>query len=178
VSQQYPNITAGLRLTADVLNAMTPTWVIKPADTTRASTVTATSDPDLVTDTLTAGGVYYVKFVIRFAALTAAGLRTAWLVPSGTTGNKCVMGPGQTNAANATDAIVLDMRWAVHGYATNCLYTDPRNSTTNQTFVIEEALVSIGSTAGTIAMQWAQNVTNATGTIVNNNSYIMWQQIA
>lgn len=175
---QYPALNAGTRITADLLGAMVPNYAIKAADTTRASTVTPTADPDLITDTLTAGGVYYVRFCVRFAALTAAGLRTAWNVPTGTTGNKSVMGPGQTNAANATDAIVLDLRWAVHGYATNCLYTDPRNSTTNQTFVVEEAMVAVGSTAGTVGLTWAQNVTNATGSIVNNNSYVMWQQVA
>lgn len=175
---QYPALNAGTRITADLLAAMVPDFAIKSADTTRASTVSPTADPDLVTDTLSAGGVYYVKFVFRFACLQAAGIRTLWLVPTGTTGNKCVAGPAHTNAANATDAVVLDMRWAVHGYATNVLYTDPRNSTSNQTWAYEESFVSVGSTAGTVGLSWAQNVTNATGSIINAQSYVTWQQVA
>lgn len=174
---QYPVITAGTRITADLLSSMMPNYVIKPADTSRASNVTPTADPDLVTGTLSAGGVYEIEFCVRFASLQAAGIRTLWLVPSGTTGNKHVAGPAATNAANATDAVVLDMRWAIHGYATNTLYTDPRNSVSNQTWFYEKAILSVGATAGTVSLSWAQNVTNATGTIVNANSYVKWQQV-
>ncbi len=165
------------RVTDSLLNSMLPNYVIKPADTTRASNVTLAADPDLVTGTLSAGGVYAVEFHVRFAALSAAGIRTDWTVPAGTTGNRDVLGPAATNATNATDAVVLDMRWAVHGYGTFVIYTDPRNSVTNQTHFIEKAIVSVGGTAGTVALRWAQNVTNATGTIVNAVSYVKWQQV-
>jgi hypothetical protein len=174
---QYPVITAGTRITDSLLSSMIPQYVIKPADTTRASTVTPTSDPDLVTGTLSAGGVYAVEFHLRFASLQAAGIRTQWAVPSGTTGNRDTLGPAATNAANANDGVVLDMRWAVFNYVTAVVYTDPRNSVTLQAPIIEKAIVSIGGTAGTVALQWAQNVTNATGTVVNAVSYVRWQQV-
>lgn len=174
---QYPVITAGTKVTADLLNSMIPNYAIKPADTTRASTVTLAADPDLVTGTLSAGGVYAVEFHIRFGALSAAGIRTDWTVPTGTTGNREVYGPAATNATNATDAVVLDMRWAVHGYGTAVIYTDPRNSVGNQTQIVEHAIVAVGGTAGTVALRWAQNVTNATGTVVNAVSYVRWQQV-
>lgn len=173
---QFPVITAGTRITADLLSSMFDNYVIKPADTTRASTVTPTADPDLVTGTLSAGGVYAVEFHIRFAGLQAAGLRTQWLVPSGTTGNKDTLGPGSANAVQ-TDANTTEMRWAVHGYGTQVGYTNPRNSVSLQSHLVEKALVSVGSTAGTVSLAWAQFVSNATGSLVVANSYVKWRQV-
>jgi len=120
---------------------------------------------------------YLVRFRCRFSGVQAGGLRTNWSVPSGTTGNRECMGPSQTNAANANDGIVLDMRWAVHGYGTDVAYTDPRNSTGLHTFLEEQSMVSMGSTAGPITLQWAQNVSNATGTVIQGDSWVSWQQV-
>jgi hypothetical protein len=173
---QYPVITAGTRLTADLLSSMLPNYVIKTSDTTRASTTTMTNDPDLVTDSLSAGGIYFVEFHIRFGALLAAGLRTAWSVPAGTTGSKDVMGPGTANAAEA-NANTTELKWTVHAYATAALYTDPRNNAAQQTHLYEKGLVNIGGTAGPITLQWAQNVSNATGSVVNAQSFVRWQQV-
>lgn len=173
----YPDTTAGVRVTSDLLTGMLDNYVLKGADTTRASTVTNATDPDLQTGTLQANGVYLVEFMIQYAGLSAAGLRTAWSVPTGTTGNKKVLGPAQTNATNATDAVVLDMRMAVHNYTTTVLYTNPRNSVTLQTWAWETALVTVGTTSGIIALQWAQNVTNATGSVVASGSYVRYRQI-
>lgn len=174
---QYPVITAGARITADLLSSMIPNYVIKTADTVRASVITSAADPDLVTGTLAAGGVYHVYFHVRFSGLQPAGLRTAWIVPSGTTGNRGVMGPAHINAINATDAVVESMRWAIHAFGTNVPWTNPRNSTANQTWLIEEAIVTIGATAGTISLGWGQNVSNATGSIIFANSFVRWQQV-
>lgn len=173
---QFPVITAGTRLTADLLNSMLPNYVIKPADTARASTVTATTDPDLVTGTLVAGGVYIIEFRIQFAALQAAGIRTQWLVPSGATGSKDAMGPAAGATANASGD-TSDLRWAVHGAGTAVLYTDVRNSVSSSQVINERGVITIGATAGTVALQWAQNVTNATGTVVGATSYVTWRQV-
>lgn len=172
---QYPAVSAR-RITTTLLSSMIDNYVIKPGDTTRASTTTNTSDPDLVTGTLTAGGVYAVEFHVRFAGLQAAGLKTNWLVPTGTSGNRDCMGPGSANVAE-TNANTTEMRWAVHGYSTAVAYTNPRNSTGAQVHLIEKALVTVGATAGTIAFQWAQNVSNATGTVVVAGSYVKWRQV-
>lgn len=174
---QYPVITAGTRITDALLSSMIPNWVIKPADTTRASNVTLATDPDLITGTLSAGGVYAIEFHIRFASLSAAGIRTAWVVPSGTTGNRDTQGPAQTNATNATDSVVLDMRWGSTSLTGTVFYTDTRNLIVQSEHVLEKAIVSIGGTAGTVGLQWAQWTTNATGSVINAQSYVKWQQV-
>lgn len=173
---QFPVIAAGARDTADIINLALPNYVVKPGDTTRASNVTAANDPDLVTGTLLAAGVYLVEFHVRFGALLAAGLRTQWTVPAGTSGNRDTMGPGSANAAE-TNGNTTELRWATIPYATAALYTDARNAVASPVHLIEKAIVTIGATAGTVAFSWAQNVTNATGTVVLATSYVRWQQV-
>jgi hypothetical protein len=151
---------------------------IKSSATTRASTITSASDPHLFTPTLQAGKTYLITFRLWFASLQAAGIRTKWDVPSGTSGNKEVMGPAVTNAVQTTDGVIQDLRWAVHGYATEVGYTDARNNTGLYTWCEESSLVDIGATAGPITMQWAQNNSNATGTILQPRSYVRWQQVS
>ena len=146
---QYPVITAGTRLTADLLNSMMPNTVIKPADTTRASTVTVATDPDLSTGTLNAGGVYIIEFRIQFSCLQAAGIKTAWLVPAGTGGSKDAYGPASGATANS-NGDTSDLRWAVHGLATAVPYTDVRNSVSFSQFANERGVITIGATAGPV----------------------------
>lgn len=173
---QFPVITAGVKITADLLASMLPNYVIKASDTSRASTISVNADPELVTGTLTAGGVYLVEFHVRFACLAAAGIRTSWAVPSGTAGNRELMGPGTANATEA-NANTTEMKWNSSPFATAGTYTSPRNSTSTPVHFIEKAIVAIGGTSGTIALNWAQLVSNATATIVNANSFVKWQQV-
>lgn len=151
---------------------------IKPASTTRASTVTIADDNHLFTPTLQANKTYLVTFRLWFSGLQAAGLQTKWNVPTGTSGNKDVMGPATTNAVQTTDGVVADMKWAVHGYGTAVGYTNPRNSTSLYTWCEETSMVDIGTTAGPVTIQWAQNASNATGTILQARSYVRWQQVS
>jgi hypothetical protein len=174
---QYPVITAGTtEITADLLNSMFPQSVDKNADTARNTTTVVASDPDLVTGTLTAGGVYYVKFHVRFTGLQAAGLKTAWLVPAGTTGNRDCDGPGSANAVQV-DGNTTELKRATNSYATNVSYTNPRNSTSLQTYLVEQARVTIGATAGAITLQWSQATSNATDTTVKASSFVEWRRV-
>ena len=172
---QYPDVNGGARVDDAFLSAMLDNYVIKPADAPPRTAATLVSDPDLVFP-VEANALYDVEFVVRFAALQAAGLRTGWGVPAGTTGNKLVAGPGSANVAQA-DANTTDMRWAVHGYATAVLYTDPRNSVTLQSWIWEKGLLAVGSTAGNVSLQWGQATANVTGSLINANSYVKYRRI-
>jgi hypothetical protein len=173
---QFPVTTAGTRITADLLGAMITNYTIKPADTVRASTTTVASDPDLVSGTLVAGGVYLVEFRIQIASLAIAGIKTQWLVPSGATGFKDVTGPA-SGATTNTNGDTSDLRWAVHGLTTAVPYTDVRNSLSLSVPVMERGMVTIGPTAGTVTLQWAQNASNATGSAVQASSWVAWRQV-
>src|ERR1041384_2922194 len=147
---------------------MMDNWGIQTADATpRASTTTLAVDTDL-TFPVVANALYEVLFNIRWGGLQAAGLKTDWTVPTGTSGNRMVIGPGSANVVES-NANTTEMRWAVHGYGTAVNYTNPRNSVTLQTFCEEKALVAVGSTAGSVTLRWAQVTSNATGPVVAAN---------
>jgi hypothetical protein len=172
---QYPIVGGGTPVDDQFLSDMLDNYTIKPADATPRVAATLVNDTDL-TFPVVANAVYDVLFNVRWAGLLAAGLRTAWSVPSGTTGNRECMGPGSANAASG-DANTTELRWAVHGYATAVLYTNPRNSVSLQTQTWEQAILSVGSTAGSCTFQWGQNVANATGSLVVANSYVKYRRI-
>jgi hypothetical protein len=172
---QYPDVYGGSRVDDAFLAAMIDNYVIKPASATPRVNATLANDGDLVFPVL-AGALYDVEVTLRFGALQAAGIRTAWSVPSGTTGDRECWGPGTANAVQA-DANTTEMRWIVYPYGTAITYTSPRNTIGNQTFLTERALLAVGATAGNVNIQWAQSVTNATGTVVYANSRVRYRRI-
>lgn len=172
---QYPVLGGGARVDDQFLSDLIDNYVIKPADATARTAVTQVADGDLVFPVV-AGAIYDVTFRFRWAGLQVAGLSTSWSVPSGTTGNRECMGPGSGNATQ-TDANTTTMRWAVHGYGTVVNYTNPRNSVSLQTFSEEKAILTVGATAGNVALLWGQWTANATGSLVNANSYVKYRRI-
>lgn len=164
MADRYPDIKAGQEIDADTLLAMIPMIVNKPSATSRTNNTIA-DDPDLTVE-LEANSVYFVEFHIHFAGLSAAGFKTDWTVPSGASGNRCVIGPG--SSATDGNADNISMRSGVHNYATDVSY-GTRNHATNQVYALETATV-VTSSAGTLALRWAQTTTNATATTVYDTS--------
>lgn len=159
MTNQYPVIAAGQRITTNLLNAMIPVIVRKPSTTTRLSTTTPTDDPDL-TFTLAANSVYFVEFYIKYAGqmTSATGFKTAWTVPSGASGTRSAVGPG--SAATDASADNIAMHSGIHGYATTVSYGGRSNSDTNQLLAVETSLMSTTS-AGACTLQWSQATSNA-----------------
>lgn len=172
---QYPVLGGGTRVDDQFLSDLIDNYVIKPADATPVVNQTLVNDADLTFPVL-ANAVYDVTFNVRWAGLQAAGLRIAWSVPAGTTGNRECYGPGPNNVVNS-GSDTTSMRWAVVPYATAVLYTNPRDSVSSQVFTIESTILSVGSTAGSVTLQWAQKTTNATGSLVNASSYVKYRRI-
>lgn len=172
----YPAYTAGQRLTAALLTSMQTQEVVKVANETVTSSTTLQDDDEL-TFPVVANASYDIEFCIRFAGLNAAGLKTAWSVPSGTSGLKLVSGPGSANATEA-NANTTEMRWAVHATSTVVNYTDPRNSASSQTFAVERSRLDIAATPGDVTLQWAQLASNGTGTVVALGSYVRYRRVA
>lgn len=172
---QYPTLGGGTRVDDNFLSALIDNWVIKPADATGRTVITQVADPDL-TFPVVASAVYDVTFRVRFGALLAAGIATSWSVPAGTTGNRECLGPGTANAAE-TNGNTTAMHVAVYPYATVCNYTDPRNAVASQVWLEEKAVLSVGGTAGSVTLLWGQWTANATGTVVNAQSYVKYRRI-
>lgn len=177
MANQYPVITAGTEVDVTLLNAMIPVVIRKPADTSRTSTTTVADDPDL-TFKLGANSIYFVEFMIRYAAPGAsgtAGFKTAWNVPSDAAGLRTCMGPG----SSATDTLAdnISMHSGVHGYSTTITYGSRSTSTSNQLWAIETAVVTM-TTAGPCALQWSQQTSNVAATKVAADSIMRITQLA
>lgn len=162
----YPAISAGDDITADLLSSMLPRIIVKSASTTRTSTVTMADDPDL-SMTIEANATYFVEFFIRYSAIDAEKIQTQWTVPAGAGGNRGVCGAGST--ANQTNLDNISMRTGAHAYTTPVTY-GTRNSTSNQGYLTETAVLTTSSSAGSVALQWAQGTSGSSGTTVASAS--------
>jgi hypothetical protein len=172
----YPNIQPGATITADLLNKMMPQVIYKPAHTDRASTTTFTDDPDLIVP-LEANGVYYVRMMLHHASTDATRFKTMWRVPSGTLGgNRSCVGPDQGQILSGTSSGGTG-RWGVHNFSTASTYGN-RNDAGNQAFAMEEGVIFMGSTPGTLALQWAQATSGATNTRLAQGSFMEVRRLA
>jgi hypothetical protein len=171
----YPAIAAGQRITTAMLSGLTWNYVVKNGTQTVTSSTTLVNDSDLFFP-LEANAQYEWELFMRFSGLQAAGIKLAWTAPAGTSFNRTCGGPGSTNAVQ-TNANTTEMRWSSHSITTAVDYTNPRNSTGLHTWLTESSIFTAGATAGNLQLQWAQNTSNATGTVVQGSSYIRYRRI-
>ncbi|MBT2508796.1 hypothetical protein J7I98_23500 [Streptomyces sp. ISL-98] len=169
---RYPTIASGRRMSAGVYQSMLPQEKWKTAHEDRSATTTFADDTDLTTE-LEANAVYHVIMYLHYAAISTAGFKTAWTVPSGATGNRSAQGAGSA-ATDATAATTS--RFGVHAFTTSVSY-GTRNSASNQCLAQEEAIVTTTS-AGTLAVQWAQTTSDATATRLGAGSIMIVRRIA
>ncbi|WP_267244344.1 hypothetical protein [Streptomyces sp. PR69] len=175
----YPDILAGRRITAALLRSMIPMEVYKPSNTDRASTTTLADDPDLTVE-LEGNATYRVEFWLHFAAINLDGgspagrFKTNWRVPSGATFLRGALGPDQGQSLSGTAG--GQGRWGVHASGTDVTYGS-RDSSTNQCIAIEDGIV-FTSSAGTLALQWAQQVSYSGATRLGSGSYMKVRRIA
>ncbi|MFE7973014.1 hypothetical protein [Streptomyces shenzhenensis] len=172
---RYPTIYAGQRITGTLLQSTIADEYYKVTNTDRTSTTTFADDPDLTT-TLEANAVYRVAFYLHYAAMAAAGFKTLWTVPAGASGNRSAIGPEQGVTLALTSGSGGTGRLGVHAYATTVTY-GTRDHATNQAWALEESIITTSS-AGTLAVQWAQATSNATATRLAAGSSLVVRRLA
>jgi hypothetical protein len=150
---------------------MIPDIIVKPANTSRASTTTLADDPDLVV-ALEANATYLVEMHIAAISGTTEDIKTAWTVPTGASGSKYVIGPG--SASDGTDSS-SNARWGGSAFVTSITY-GARTGGFSFNFY-EWAIVTTG-VAGNVTFQWAQAVSGATAAQILINSYISARRLS
>jgi hypothetical protein len=170
---KYPIIPPGTKLSSAVLASMLPDITWKVNNTDRA-TATMADDPELKT-TLEAGATYHVKFFLQFGATNTGRFRTAWTVPSGASGLRSAIGPDQGVVLSGTSSGGQG-RFGVHVYGTSCIY-GTRGDPALLCVAIEESILST-SVAGTVAIQWAQQTTDAAASRLGAGSYMEVRRLA
>ncbi|MBB4747742.1 hypothetical protein [Actinoplanes lobatus] len=155
---------------------MLPVFIEK-TDAAGRGTTTMSADPDLVLP-VPANSKWWIEMHLLVAGTNTAKVRTSWGAPTGATGLRRCLGPGSTTAAQ-TDADISTSRFGVHALGTAITYGLPRNNNTLLQQIIETAQITIGATAGNIALVWGQAAADtANVTYVSAGSLIKAYRLA
>lgn len=162
-TNQYPNITAGQDLTADLLNSGCPFTVYKTGTTSRTSNIVATDDPDLI-QALASGATYTfdVFLSVTGAAVSTGDIRVA-LNYSGTTSSGTWGGLSFNNVA----VTQIASNGQAIGASTSAYGTNGGNFST-----IKISGYVVTSSAGNLSVQWAQQTSSVTATNVRVGSWM------
>jgi len=143
----------------------------KTADETRASTTTMANDGAL-TIGVQANAAYaltgYIIYSQNLAASSSTGIKIGWSAPVGSTlqwTSGGTDGPTSLTGQDVTSQSLAQTR------------SLPSNLGTFMSAIPFGYLATAGS-AGTLALQWAQVASNATGTVVRAGSWIRLRRIA
>jgi hypothetical protein len=162
-----PTWSVGQVLTAaDVNSYFVPQAAYKTGTTTRASTTTLANDPDL-SIALAASSFYKVTAMLSYqAAATGVNFKWTFTLPAG------------------SDSGIYGTTYII---TTNTFSTEIRNwgdipiggtPSANIGYpVLIEGMVHTGGAAGNMTLQWAQNVSSASGTSLNAKSHLIAQQV-
>lgn len=167
---KFPVLFAGQRFTATLAGQMEPDYYVKNSNTSRASTTTATDDPDLIIPVL-AGEVCLCEFYVKYlspAITTPPLLKSQWGLPTGTSANRNVQGAGSTSNDSGGDNMTT--HWGVHGNTTGESY-GWRSTTGASLWLYEWSVVTVGATAGNVSFQWAQSASNTNAVQVTAGSF-------
>lgn len=173
----YPTWLAGQRVTATLLASMQRNVIVATTTQTVTNSATLVSDNELVFP-LAASAIYLVEFSLLFNSTSATGdVKVQWSVPSGSTGLRHVMGP-TNNSATFTDRQDTNVKICAHGFTTNGVSQLEAGGASTDTLVYERGVVTTGSTAGNVTVQWAQNAATAAVTLTRDaNSFMTAQRV-
>ena len=150
--------------------AATIVATVKAADTTRTSTTVLAADPHLLISNL-ASGTYVIRIGLT---LSCSGGTQGFKFAIGTTSNFLVdaMYIVTNQSANPPVAPLAGSNDGALQYAANSA------GTAASMYAMIEAIVVSSGGSNSIGLDWAQNTSSGTGSIVQQNSYIMATKIA
>ncbi|MEU5769792.1 hypothetical protein ABZ782_28145 [Streptomyces asoensis] len=165
---QYPQIFAGDLLDADLLMSMQPISARKTVSTPRTN-ATLLADPELVAQ-VAANAEYALIAYIRTTGGATGDLKAQFTGPAGSSGSwgARTMSTGATVATDSSDAIRTPMN------ATKSI--GAISTTAGQIIQVTGRLVTVSS--GTFSFDWAQDVTNATATVIESDSFFLLTRLA
>lgn len=150
----------------------------KPADETVTSSTTLQNDDHLVL-ALSANATYEFEaflFTIETGGDFVGDIKTAFAFPAGATVHLVGAGPHPTSFTTGTSSVT---EWLARPTQTS----SPTQTLTygvgsGQTALWMKGVIVVSATAGDLQLQWAQNVSDATGITVKAGSWIAAERIA
>ena len=158
-------LNAGTRVSAAMIRGIAPLSAFKLVDEAVTSNVTLQNDDALFLPNLVANAVYYVECYLDYegAAQGTGDIKWQWTVP--------------TNASLRLQRVCFDTSGAVQ---LNTVTGGANSARTNGAGALQAVTMRgtlfMNTTPGTLQLQWAQNTSSATATIVHAQSCLLaWQ---
>lgn len=188
MSEAYPALLAGQRITASLLSSMQPMTARKTADTSRAATTVTTADPHLQF-TVAANAVYTWWGWLKYDGPIAGDINIDFTTPAGALGEWMGHAVGIGRVIGATDvaspAFTADtvgttgymLRMETNDVASARGFGTLGTGGTPLTMNMKGTL-RVASASGTFSMDWAQRISDATSTTIYTDSWITMSRIA
>lgn len=164
---KYPSLFVGQRWTADLASSALDDTVVKTVTTSRASTVTLTSDPDFQF-AVAADALYRMEMNLQVTGSNTGDFQFGF---SGPTGAGLIWNSQGIVAAGSLYTDDQMFTGAMGSTITNGIIT----GLPVPIFVV--GMVDTASTAGTFALRWAQGTSNATATNIIAGSHMQLTRV-
>lgn len=155
-------LPSGHVVTADELAARQTTIAIKTVDESLASNTTLQNDDELFV-TVAANTTYKVEAVLIYSGATTGDMKVAFTWPTSATMPWGLLG---YTTALAFQAVAFSAPSSGTPFSVGC------NGAGNDLVLYLSGTLTVGSTAGTLQIQWAQAASDATATIVRAGSWL------
>ena len=151
------------------------TYARKPASESVASTTTVQSD-DHLTFSLAASAVYELRAYLTVSGSTGGDFKTQWLFTGPASGGNHTTRYGIGPNTATTSASATSMQYGRTAWTSPIAYGVDGTLSSH----VEEGglLDTTTGGSGTITLQWAQNTSNATSTVVGTGSYAILERLA
>ena len=141
--------------------------VQKPADESVTSSTVLQNDDDLAVSLVTSGD-YVVEGLLLVTGAQAGDIKVTFTVPASATGNMTFT--GQIVAATTNDSLSRNL--AITDFTTPDFATFGSVSTSAANSVVINGAIYTAGSSGTLQLQWAQNGSNGTATVVGKGSWL------
>lgn len=168
--------SAGSKPTASELNSWLPIFAYKTINQDTGANNTTLGNDSALFVTGTAGYIYTVEthFEVSGAGSSTAGnIKFAWTFPTG--GGQQLTWSGEGMAVNDISGTTAEGR---NSHLAVLTTSSPSASVvfgtplTNFVGIVGRGLWIVGSTGGTLQLQWAQSVNSATASVVRSGSWV------
>lgn len=185
MAEIYPQAAGGQRITGALLRSMLPQFARKTADTSRSATTTPVDDPHLTFE-VEALGVYECVGWLKYDSPAAADILFNLTYPTGSEGEWYCWGAGHspvitfTNTGTAQTDTLSSRGYLVRVEPLDIAAGRSLGGLGAGTVMGAEIRVTlrVGSTGGTFALKWAQQISDATAATLYTDSMLRLTRIA
>lgn len=166
-----PTFPTGHEPSSDEFSFLLPLTAYKPSDTSRANTSTLANDPDLFISPV-ANAVYAVQAWLITEGGTVGDMKVGFAWPAGATFPWGIITyPTNVGSAPISSAVFMGAFGAPTSGSSN--FGIGGTGAGAQNFVPIVGMLTMGNTAGSLNLQWAQSTSDGTAAIMKAGSVLI-----